>query len=35
MTGEGPRYPEGAKIIHPSGAVYQRIGGHWVCIHKP
>jgi hypothetical protein len=31
----GQKYAEGAEITHPSGAVYRRIDGNWVCIRKP
>ena len=34
--GQGrPMYKEGDRLVHPSGAVYQRINGNWVCIEQP
>lgn len=30
-----PKYKDGDILNHPSGAVYKRIDGIWVCIRTP
>lgn len=36
LGGPGGRmYRNGEQLQHPSGAVYQRIDGHWVVIERP